>query len=111
MSKQLSVLESHFDKSINQNSPCHDDFTRVSKFDEDGREIVMYEKSDYTELIASHGTVLDWSLDSLLKAGINPNFSIHTSGNSRIEASGDVKEVASQVEAAFTETKVEPKNE
>lgn len=110
MSKQLSVLESHFDKSINQNSPCHDDYLRVSKFDEDGREIVSYQKADYSDLISSHGSVSDWSLDNLLKAGINPNFSIHTTANSRIESDADVKDVVAEVEAAISQSEGEGEN-
>ena len=110
MSKQLSVLESHFDKSINQNSPCHDDFVRVSKFDEGGHEVVTYQKADYSTSIASHGVASDWSLDNLLKAGINPNFSIHTTANSRIESYSDVKAVVAEVEAAISQSEGENEN-
>lgn len=103
MSKQLSVLESHFDKSIDQNSPCRDDFARVSKFDEDGIERVSYVKVDRRDMIAAHGSYRDWSLDALSKAGINPNFAIHTSGATRLDSADDVKAAADSVEKFFNE--------
>lgn len=90
----MDVLKKLFDKSVNQASPVQPDYTRVVRFDEDGNEIVSYEKTDYPSIQASHGFVTDWSLDALLKAGINPNFGIHTGLTTRIEGVGVVVEAS-----------------
>ena len=43
--------------------------------------------------------VTDWSLDSLIKAGVDPSFPIHTGSPTRIEGVATVSEFASQADA------------
>lgn len=85
-----------FDSSVPAFSPVFGDVERKVEFDEDGKEIVSFVPVDYKKINDERGTVDNWSLDSLLKAGINPNFGIHTGSSvSRIEGF-DVIENASK---------------
>lgn len=66
-------------------SPVQPDYNRVVNHDEYGNEIISYEEVDYPKVQASLGRWTDWSLDSLIKAGINPDFAIHTGNPTRLE--------------------------
>lgn len=94
----MSVLKSYFDASVNQSSPVQDDYNRIVNYDEDGNEFITYEKVDYPTLQASHGTVADWELNALLKAGVNPNFPIRTGNPTRIEGASVVAQMATIAE-------------
>lgn len=81
----MSVLKAYFDETVNQYSPSRGDDQRVVNYDEEGNEFITYEPIDYPALVASRGTVSDWSLDALLKAGVDPKFPIHTGLNTRLQ--------------------------
>lgn len=99
----MSVLEKLFDKNVNQCSPVQPDYERLVNYDEEGNEFVSYVEVDYPTLQASHGVVADWSLNALLKAGINPNFPIHTGNPTRLEGVGVVNDAAAMAEAIIDE--------
>lgn len=84
----MSVLKMYFDKSVNQCSPVAVDYNRVVNYDEDGIQFITYEKVDLAKFQQSLGLVDNWSLDSLVKAGIDPRFGIHTGFNTRLEGIG-----------------------
>lgn len=88
----MSVLSAYFDSSLNQASPVQKDYSRVVNYDENGNEYITWEEVDYSSLQAANGKVSDWSLNSLLSAGINPNFPIRTGLNTRLEGIGVVSE-------------------
>lgn len=98
-----NVLTRLFNYELNQASPVQDDFVQVEKRDEDGNVFTVYEKFDYPKHQASLGTVTDWSLNSLLKAGINPDFNIHTGFNTRLEGVGSVAEMAAVADSILAE--------
>lgn len=106
----MSVISSQFNYELNQYSPVIDEYNAVVKCDEDGKEDVVYEKADLPSIVKSHGDADDWKLNRLLKAGINPDFSIHTSAPSRIESASEVLEVEKEVNALF-ENVESPKSE
>lgn len=81
----MSVLKAFFDNTANQCSPVQDDYRRVVSHDEDGNEFITYEKVDLASFQESLGLVDNWSLETLLKAGIDPNFPIHTGFNTRLD--------------------------
>lgn len=95
----MDVLKKLFNEAVNQASPVRDDFNRVSRYDEEGHERIVYEKTDYPSIQESHGHVVDWQLDALLKAGINPNFAIHTGLPTRIEGQQTVNEFSDIAES------------
>lgn len=95
----MSVLESHVLKDVNQFSPVGEDSVRVVKFGKDGEELVTFEPIDYKSIRDSHGTVDLWSLNSLIKAGVNPDFNIHTGFNSRIEGVDVVNQFESEIDS------------
>lgn len=99
-----NVLTRLFDFDFNVASPVRDDFVPVEKRDEDGNVFTVYEKFDYPKHQASLGLVKDWQLDNLLKAGINPNFSIHTGSNTRLEAAVGVADFASEADSILAES-------
>lgn len=103
----MSVLKKYFDKKSCHGTPIQVDMARVVKYDEDGTEFVTYEKVDYPKIVASNGNVADWSLESLLKAGVNPGFSIHTGFNTRLEGLDTLNSAADALISALDEEKSE----
>lgn len=81
----MSVLKTHFDASVNQASPVQKDYVRKVNIDADGAEFITYEEVDYRSVQKANGDVSLWKLDSLLKAGINPDFPIHTGNPTRLD--------------------------
>lgn len=83
----MSVLSisKYFDKNVNQQSPVQKDYSRVVNYDSEGNEYITFVEFDYPSFQKSLGSVNDWSLDSLLAAGINPDFPIHTGVGTRLE--------------------------
>ena len=61
------------------------DFARVVNQDEKGEDYITFEKIDYPKYQASLGSFGDWSLNSLISAGINPDFGIKTGFNTRLD--------------------------
>lgn len=108
-----SVIQSLFNYSGAFKSPVIDDFERVEKRSDDSVDVV-YQKVDYPSVQQSHGKVTDWSLNSLLKAGVNPQFSIHTGFGTRLEGVSELQKlsaVADAVLAPSAESPNEPSNE
>lgn len=66
-------------------SPRAVEFQRVENFDEDGSSFVSYSPLDLNAVRKSNGSVDLWSLSTMLKAGVNPQTSIHTGHNTRLE--------------------------
>lgn len=99
----MSVLNKYFDKSVNQCSPVAEDFNRVVNYDENGNEFITYQKVDYKKIQESNGTVDMWSLNSLLSAGINPNFPIHTGLNTRLEGVSIVNDMVATADAILAD--------
>lgn len=83
--KAKSIQEKLFDFSIDQESPIVKDYARKVNVDSEGNEFITWEEVDYPKLQQSLGIWNDWSLTSLLKAGVNPNFPIHTGNPTRLE--------------------------
>lgn len=100
----MSVLKAFFDKSVNQCSPIREDYERVVNYDEEGNEFITWSKVDYAKLQKSNGSVSDWNLDVLIKAGIDPKFGIHTGLNTRLEGVGAVEQFAAAADAILAET-------
>ena len=96
----MSVLSAYFDPKVDQRSPVGDDFIRTIKYDDDGNEIIAFEKVDYRSLIESNGSCENWSLKSLLKAGVDPSFPIHTGYNTGMERESVIENAASAIESA-----------
>lgn len=102
----MAHLKLCFNSACDQKSPIVQDYDRVVNVDEDGNEVVIYLPVDANKIRESNGSVKDWSLDALLKAGINPNFPIRTGLNTRLEGVDVVNDaVASLDEILGSETK------
>lgn len=100
----------NFDVDSKFESSVKTDFVRVVNRDDEEREFISYEKVDYPAIIERNGTMKDWSLQSLLKAGINPDFGIHTVNNTRLEGFNTVQDAAAMADSIFAESE-EQKNE
>lgn len=98
-----NALTRLFNYELNQASPVIDDYVQVEKNDSDGVRYVVYEKFDYPKFQSSNGTVIDWSLQSLLKAGISPNFSIHTGNNTRMEGFSSILDASAVADSILAE--------
>lgn len=99
----MSVLKKYFDGSINQSSPVQKDYARIVRHDENGEEFITWEAVDYKSLQKSHGTVDFWSLEAMLKAGINPNMPIHTGVSTRLEGISQVEAAAAVADSILAE--------
>lgn len=102
----MSVLHSYFDYDCNQCSPVRDDFERVVNVDEDGVEHITYEKVDYPSYQKSLGDASVWSLESLLKAGINPNFNISTSFGTRLDGINTIQQAQAYVDKLVSDNEI-----
>lgn len=98
----MSVLKKYFNDKLNQSSPVQVDYDRVVNHDEEGCEYITYVPVDYKKIVASHGKVSDWSLENLLKAGINPDFPIHTGVGTHLEVASAIDEVMAAIDALET---------
>ena len=79
------MVTKYFNKSVPVSSPVQKDYNRVVNYDEDGNEFITYEEFDYPSFQQSNGTVDLWELNTLLAAGVSPNFPIRTGNNTRLE--------------------------
>lgn len=91
------MVKKYYDKKNAHGTPIQVDYARVVKYDDEGAELISYEKVDYKKIQESHGKVGDWSLNALLKAGIDPSFPIHTSFSTRLEGLDTVNTAASEI--------------
>lgn len=103
-------LSPHFDKTVDQRSPVQPDYARVVNYDDEGNEKITYRQVDYDAIVESHGTVDAWSLDALLKAGVNPDFPIHTGNPTRIEGASAVNDMAAYAEQMFADIEGAPED-
>lgn len=103
----MRAFQKYYDNELVKSSPVCDDLVRVVNYDADGNEFVTWQKFDYPTFQESLGTVDVWSLDALLKAGINPDFPIHTGNNTRLEGVGVVSQAAAIADSILSD--VEPK--
>lgn len=98
----MSVLSHLFDRSIDQSSPFIDDFLQRKVLTDSG-EVVKYEKADYSSLIASNGVVSNWSLNSLLSAGVDPSFHIRTGLVTRLDGVSSLNEFSSAADTILSD--------
>lgn len=96
-----------FNYDLDQSSPVVDDYMRKVNYDEDGNEFITFEKVDYPKLQKSLGSAKDWSLEALLKAGIDPKFGIHTGNPTRIEGLGELDAFTVAADTILNETSKE----
>ena len=100
----MSVLASYFNLGINQNSPVSDVYILALRETEDGTELVP-QKVDYPAIQQSHGTVDDWSIDNLIKAGIDPaSMHISTGYATRLDGLNDLSAFESAADAIFNDS-------
>lgn len=101
-----SVLSKYFNVGRSQSSPIIPEYQRVSNIDEKGIEYVSYVPFDLTTVTRGNGSVNDWKLNNLIRAGINPaQFNIHTGNVSRIEGIGDLTSIMGDLDAFLNENK------
>lgn len=93
----------HFNDKLCVCSPLQKDYARKVNYDEDGVEYIVYEEVDYPALLRSNGFVGDWNLNNLLKAGINPDFPIHTGLNTRIEGVAVIQDAAATLDSILAD--------
>lgn len=104
----MSVLEKYQNRKLNQSSPVQKDYRRVTKLDENGCEHVSFVEVDYPALQKSLGFADDWSLQNLVKAGINPDFQIATTFSTRLEAQNYLNGLSEAIDTLFPVEPPEP---
>lgn len=88
-------------------SPRAVDMKRVENVDADGVSFVSFVPCDLNEIRKSNGSVSLWSLDSLVKAGIDPKFGIHTGNNTRLEGVQTVADASAVLDSILSSEKSE----
>lgn len=102
----MSVLKSQFDCKLSQDSPYVPDYRRVSNFDKDGVEVVTYVEKDFPSIVKSHGKADDWSLSSMIQAGIDPSsLRVNTSASTRLDSFNDISAWNQAIDNALNESK------
>lgn len=74
----------------------------------DGVDIPIFKEVDYSSVTAKLGSVDDWQLNKLLRAGVDPKFPIHTGLPTRLEGANTVQEAVKMADEILSET---PKTE
>lgn len=100
----MSVLSKNFDYKSNQCSPTRVDYFPYKEVDEKGKEYTSYKEVDYSEVVKSHGTMEMWSLEALVKAGIDPNFGIRTGFATGLEAESAIQSAIGVIDSAIAES-------
>lgn len=103
MEKIKNVLEKYCNASAVFQSPYQEDKRRTVNYDSDGNELISYPVVDGSEIVKANGSFLNWSLNALLSAGINPDFAIHTGFSSRLDGYSSVLEAVSSIESLLPE--------
>lgn len=103
----MNAQSMYYDYFLDTRSPLCDDYVRVVNRDEDMNEYISYEKFDSKKYQDSLGVSEDWSLKNLLKAGIDPDFPIHTTFNTRIEGIGTVDSFVEEADSILNEVENE----
>lgn len=90
-----------YDKNAVCQSRVCDDYQRTVNVDEKGDEHITFDKVDYKKLQDSLGDYRKWSLQSLVAAGIDPDFGIKTGLNTRLEGVGVLETAVSQINSVI----------
>lgn len=94
----------------NRVSPVIKDYVRSVSYDSVGNEVVTFNEVPLP-IRLGYGDASDWSLDSMLKAGINPSvMPIHTVAGTRMESAADMESfiiAADEIFASAEDVKVE----
>ena len=99
-----SVLCKYFNEGYNQNSPIIPEYQRVINVDENGNEYCSYVPLDLTAITRANGSASDWSLNNMIKAGVNPaDFNIHTGNVNRMEGLGDLSTIMGDLDVFLNE--------
>lgn len=100
----MSFLSTHFDYDVVLSSPVVDDFERLVKYDKDGNEFIVYAKVDYPAVQARNGLSAVWTLNALIKSGVDPSFPIHTGNPTRLEGVSTVQEFSEVADSILSES-------
>lgn len=103
MEKIKSVLEKYVNANARMQSPLIGDVQRVVNYDKNGNEIITYAPVDNSAIVKANGSANNWTLNSLLAAGVNPNFPIHTGVGTRLDGYADVANAAAEINALLDE--------
>lgn len=104
------ILDRHYNRNLNTASPVVIDFERKSSIVE-GNEIVTFVEVDNRKRVIANGSEVDWKLNNMLKAGINPATGIHTGNNTRLAGINDLNAFKDATDKLFVEPEAEPEAE
>lgn len=104
----MSVLKQNFDYAVDQCSPSMPPAVMLTiEHDAEGATLEKFITIDESEAIKSNGTSDMWLLGSLLKAGIDPKFGIHTGDATHLEGVDTIKQFASEADKIINDSKEE----
>lgn len=101
-----SVLQKFFNESVSHFSPVIPEYVRQVEKDETGDEYVHFVPLDSVSVIQANGSALDYSLNTLIKSGVNPlSMNVVTSSPSRLENVPVVQKLGSDVDSLLNTPK------
>lgn len=101
MEKLKSVLEKYVNASAPLQASPIPDYRRTVNYDEEGNEVITYPAVSGSDIVKANGSFLNWSLNSLLSAGINPNFAIHTGIGTRLDGYASILDAVASLDNAL----------
>ena len=93
----MAHIDIVYDKDARVQSRVCPDFERIVNVDEDGVEKISWQLVDYRKIQDSLGVFDNWSLRSLVDAGIDPRFGIRTGFNTRLEGDSVVASAVASI--------------
>lgn len=90
-------------KQICSYSPLVVEYHRQEFLDANGDSHVAYVKTDLNRVRVSNGTGDLWNLSTMLKSGVNPQSSIHTGNNTRLEGISQLNNFVEVADNILTE--------
>lgn len=105
----MNSLALKYNHSINTASPLFEGLERIVNYDQDGNEVISFAVSNVK---LNFGKVVNFSLDSMIKAGINPDsMRVNTSSVSRVDSLDKFDELSQIAEKVFNDINPDNKTE
>lgn len=85
-------------------SPIVLDYRRVDSFDDVGKAYTAFIPCSCKDVTRELGSVENWSLQKLVKAGIDPNTGIHTGYATRLDGLNDLASFSNMADSLTSKT-------
>lgn len=92
---------------IGHYSPIVQDYRRVDSFDDLGKAYTAFIPCSGKDVTLELGSVDNWSLQKLVKAGIDPNTGIHTGYATRLDGLNDLASLSNMADTLTSKSEAD----